>query len=171
MKTSLDFIKKAKNIKMLIMDVDGTLTDGKIYLGNQGEELKTFNVKDGLGIKLLEEYNISTALITGRKSKIVDLRARELGIKEVHQGIDSKIEVYNYLKKKYNIEDKEIAYVGDDINDFELLKKVGLSLTLNDAIPEVKEECDFISSKKGGEGAVREIIDYIIESKNISRVD
>lgn len=149
------------------MDVDGTLTDGKVYLGNNGEELKSFNVRDGLGIKLIAKHNIKTAIITGRESEIVANRAKELDIKEVYQGIDNKKRIYYDLKKKYNLLNKDIAYVGDDLNDLELLKVVGLSLTVNDAVKEVKKNCDFISSKNGGEGAVRDIIDLIIKSKKL----
>lgn len=166
MEISSDLVRKAQNIKMLVMDVDGTLTDGKIYLGNKGEELKSFHVRDGMGIKLLARYKIKIAIITGRESEIVVNRAKELDIKDVYQGIDNKKKVYQELKNKYNLFDQDIAYVGDDINDLELLKIVGLSLTVNDAVEEVKDNCDFISSKNGGEGAVREIIDLIIKFKN-----
>src|SRR5690554_1100387 len=116
-----------KKIRMLIMDVDGTLTDGKVYIGPSGEEFKAFNIQDGLGIKMLKEKGIIPAIITGRNSKIVDARAKELGIDEVYQGIEDKLEIYNLLKGKYGIFDEEVAYVGDDLNDLPIMDQVGLS--------------------------------------------
>ena len=155
-------IEKVKKIKMFIMDVDGTLTDGKIYLGNDGEEFKAFNVKDGLGINLLRKNGIIPVLITGRKSEIVRIRAGELGIKEVYQGIKDKFEVYNKLKEKYDLKDEEVSYIGDDLNDLNIMKEVGVSFTVNDGADILKKNCDYCSSKDGGNGAVREIIDLIL---------
>ncbi|MDI9478110.1 MAG: HAD-IIIA family hydrolase [Halanaerobiales bacterium] len=156
---------KMRKIKMLIMDVDGTLTDGKIYLGNDGEELKAFNVKDGLGINLLHKEGIIPAIITGRSSEIVNNRARELKIEEVHQGIKDKLEVYRYLKEKYGLQDEEIAYIGDDLNDLEIMEEAGVSFTVRDGALLLQERCDYCASKNGGEGAVREIIDLILLSR------
>lgn len=155
---------KMRKIKMLIMDVDGTLTDGKIYLGNDGEELKAFNVKDGLGINLLHQAGIITAIITGRRSEIVSIRARELGIGEVYQGVEDKLATYAQLKEQYGLEDEEIAYIGDDLNDLPIMEKAGLSFTVRDGARILQERCDYTASKNGGEGAVREIIDMILES-------
>ncbi len=149
-------------IKMFIMDVDGTLTDGKIYIGEKGELFKTFNVKDGLGIKLLLDASIVPVMITGRQSKILTIRAHELGVKEVYQNVNNKIKVYTYLKEKYSLEDYEIAFVGDDLNDLNLMKIVGLKLTVANAIQELIEISDYTSHLDGGNGAVRDIINKLL---------
>lgn len=161
---SEELLGKFKKIKMFIMDVDGTLTDGKIYLTNRGEEMKAFNVKDGLGINLLHKHGIIPVLITGRKSEIVNIRADELKIKEIYQGVKNKIQIYNQLKEKYCLNDEEISYIGDDFNDLSIMEEAGVSFTVNDSIEVLKEKCDYCSSKNGGEGAVREIIDLILKS-------
>jgi len=152
-------------IKLFIMDVDGTLTDGKIYTGNNGELFKAFNVKDGLGIKLLRENGIVPAIITGRTSDIVVARAKELGIEEVYQGISDKVEVFETLKDKYQLSNEQIAFVGDDLNDLELMKQVGLKLTVADAAEELFGLVDYTSYLDGGDGAVRDIIDKLLKNK------
>lgn len=150
------------------MDVDGTLTDGKIILGNNGEEFKCFNVKDGVGIKLAHEYGIITAIITGRKSNIVDIRSKELGIKEVHQGIENKIEKLYNLARRLQFNLSEVAYIGDDIYDIPVMKKVGIAFAVNNASELTKNVADYITNKKGGEGAVREVVDLILYAKKIN---
>ena len=159
-------IKKALQIKLFITDVDGVLTDGSLILGNSGEEFKSFNSQDGMGIKLLQQANIKTAIITGRKSKIVENRADELAINEVYQGIDDKIKIYNDLLAKYSLESNEVSYIGDDINDLPVLNKVGLSLSVKNGINKVKKNVDYVTDNKGGEGAVREAADLILNIKN-----
>jgi 3-deoxy-D-manno-octulosonate 8-phosphate phosphatase (KDO 8-P phosphatase) len=151
-----------KKVRMLIMDVDGTLTDGKVYIGPSGEEFKAFNIQDGLGIKMLKKRGIIPALITGRNSKIVDTRAKELGIDEVYQGIEDKLEIYNLLKGKYGISDEEVAYVGDDLNDLPIMNRVGLSCCVANAVDTVKSQVDLVTKRSGGEGAVREVIEMIL---------
>jgi 3-deoxy-D-manno-octulosonate 8-phosphate phosphatase (KDO 8-P phosphatase) len=154
-----------KEIKMFIMDVDGTLTDCKIHISNSGEIFKSFNVKDGLGIKKLQEKNIIPVIITGRKSEIVKNRAKELDIKEVYQGIKEKKEILKKLIKKYNITKDNVAYIGDDLNDLDIMKEVKFKFTVNNGIEELKKISDFISSKDGGEGAVREVVEYILYNR------
>ncbi|WP_035291738.1 HAD-IIIA family hydrolase [Clostridium sp. KNHs214] len=156
--------EKYKKIKMLIMDVDGTLTDGKIYIGASGEEFKAFNVKDGYGIKLLKLNGIIPAIITGRNSEFVLRRAEELGIEEVFQGIENKLQKYEELKMKYDLIDDEIAYIGDDINDYEILKKVGAKFAVANCVRNLKTIVDYVSVLNGGDGAVREIIDLILSN-------
>lgn len=153
---------KAKKVKLFIMDVDGTLTDGKIYIGPQGEVFKAFNTKDGLGIKRLREKGIIPVIITGRSSEIVVARAKELGIDEIYQGIKDKLEVYRHLVDKYKVNDEEVAFIGDDLNDLPLLNKVGLSFGVADAVEAVRAAVDYVTKQKGGEGAVREAIDLIL---------
>lgn len=127
-----------ENIKMLVMDVDGTLTDGKIYYGNDGELFKAFDVRDGYRLVKCGEYGIITAIITGKTSKIVEGRARDLKIKEVHQGVSNKIEVLKTLIEKYNLDKSQVAYIGDDVNDIECMQYCGFSACPADAIDEVK---------------------------------
>jgi len=153
---------KAKKVKLFIMDVDGTLTDGKIYIGPQGEVFKAFNTKDGLGIKRLREKGIIPVIITGRSSEIVVARAKELGIDEIYQGIKDKLAVYRHLVDKYKVNDEEVAFIGDDLNDLPLLNKVGLSFGVADAVEAVRAAVDYVTKQKGGEGAVREAIDLIL---------
>lgn len=154
---------KGKKIKMFIMDVDGTLTDGKVYIGPQGEIFKVFNIKDGLGIRLLIEKGIIPVIITGRNSEIVTARARELGIEEVYQGAKDKLEIYRKLKKKYGVNDEEVAFIGDDLNDLPLINAAGLSFAVADAMQAVREKVDYVTAHKGGEGAVREAIEMILQ--------
>lgn len=149
-------------IKILVMDVDGTLTDGKIYIGVEGEMIKAFNVKDGLGISKLRTKNIIPVIITGRESEILKRRSEELKITELYQGEDNKIDKLKELIERYECNFSEVAYVGDDENDLECMKVCGFTGCPADAVDSVKKEVDFICSSKGGEGAVREFIEQII---------
>lgn len=151
------------NIKLLIMDVDGTLTDGKIYISSQGEIMKAFSVKDGLGIVKLHSKGIIPVIITGRNSEIVTQRSRELNIQEVIQGVSNKVEIVKKMIKKYNCNVNEVAYIGDDENDIESMKICGIKGCPADAEKVIKEIADFISNCRGGEGAVREFIEYVID--------
>jgi 3-deoxy-D-manno-octulosonate 8-phosphate phosphatase (KDO 8-P phosphatase) len=158
--------EKITPIKLLILDVDGVLTDGKILYNDRGEELKAFNVRDGHGLKLLMRAGIGIALITGRKSKVVLHRARDLGIKNVYQRVTNKIEVYEKILKGKKLKDENVGFVGDDLVDIPVLKRVGFSAAVGDAIPEVREIADYVASKKGGEGAVREICELLLKVQN-----
>ena len=151
-------------IKYLVMDVDGTLTDGKIYMGNDGEVMKAFSIKDGCGIHdILIPAGITPVIITGRTSKIVENRCGEIGIQEIYQGISNKIE------KLLSITDdlSSVAYIGDDINDLSCMKPVkkagGKIGCPADAVMKVKDLADFVSTKNGGDGAVREFIEWLVE--------
>jgi 3-deoxy-D-manno-octulosonate 8-phosphate phosphatase (KDO 8-P phosphatase) len=157
---------QAEKIKLFITDVDGVLTDGRIVLGNDGEELKFFHVHDGLGIKLAQQAGIKTAIITGRESELVARRAGELEISEVHQNIKDKLEVFANLLAKYDISEENVAYIGDDLNDLPILKKVGLSLTVANGVQAVKDEVDYTTEKEGGQGAVREVIELILAAQD-----
>jgi len=154
--------KIKKEIKLFAMDVDGVLTDGGMYYSKEGEVLKKFNTKDGMGIELLRENNIIPVIITKENSKIVLRRAEKLKIKEVYIGVKNKLNIIEKLKEKYNLKYENIAYIGDDINDLPVLKKVGLSFAPSDSISEIKEIVNHVTLKKGGEGAVREAIDFIM---------
>jgi len=157
-------IDKAKRIKLVIFDVDGVLTDGSIILDNEVNEFKMFHVRDGHGIKMLNKAGIKVALITGRKSLVVERRAKELGITEVYQGVFKKSSVYESLLHKYNCIDEEVAFMGDDIVDIELLKRAGLSGVPSDADEGAKKWACFISTKEGGRGAAREFVELILKS-------
>ena len=151
-------------IKALIMDVDGTLTDGTIYLDNNGNEMKKFNVKDGYAINIiLPEYDIVPIVITGRRSEIVRKRCEELNIKKVVQGSINKVNDMKLILNDLSISMEETAYIGDDMNDIECMKLVGLCACPNDAVNEVKKICDIVAEKNGREGAVREIIEKIVQ--------
>ena len=150
-------------IKLVLLDVDGTLTDGGIYRGNNGEELKRFNVKDGYAIVNAQKLGIEFGIITGRKSELVEIRAKELKIKYLYQGISEKTVILEEIMKKDSLSKEEIAYMGDDLNDLLIMKQVGLSGTPKDAVDEVIQVADFVSKKNGGSGAVREFIEYILK--------
>ena len=149
-------------IKYLVMDVDGTLTDGKIYMGNDGEMMKAFNIKDGCGIHdIAIPLGITPVIITGRKSKILENRCVEIGIKDIYQGISNKVEKLKDVTKKF----ENVAYIGDDINDLLVMNEVkkggGVIGCPKDAVARVVEVADFVSSRNGGDGAVREFIEWL----------
>ncbi|OAS87732.1 MULTISPECIES: KdsC family phosphatase [Metabacillus] len=150
------------NIKLIVFDVDGVLTDGKLYIGSDREEYKAFHTQDGMGISLAHYAGIKTAIITGRTSESVLKRAEELKIDYVHQGIHEKLEVMEQIMNDLNITLEEVCYVGDDINDLPILQVVGFSAAPLDAVPIVKQHVQYISTETGGNGAVREIIDHIL---------
>ncbi|MBI5665200.1 MAG: HAD-IIIA family hydrolase [Nitrospirae bacterium] len=159
--------EKAKNIRLLVLDVDGVMTDGSIILDNEGNEFKRFHVRDGHGIKMIQKAGITVAIITGRKSKVVEIRAKELGIKEVHQKIFRKSEVFDRMLKKYSCENENVAFMGDDVVDRELLKRAGLAAAPSDAEEEAKELADIVTKRGGGRGAVREFTDFILKSSGL----
>ncbi len=142
------------------------LSDGQIRLGNAGEEFKSFHARDGLGIKLAQKAGIRVVLITGRKSEIVTLRAKELGIEDVYQGIDDKWRVMQSLMAKYHLKLEEIAYMGDDLNDLGIITRVGLGATVADGVPEVKKFAAFVAKANGGSGAMRELIELILKAQH-----
>lgn len=158
----------SKQIKYLVMDVDGTLTDGKIYMGNQGELMKAFNIKDGAGIHdILIPNGIMPVIITGRASDIVKRRCLELGITELYQGVSDKVSKLKEVMSEKQCGLESVAYIGDDINDirsmFLIKQSGGIVGCPADAVAEVKAISDFISSKNGGEGAVRDFTEYIVK--------
>lgn len=155
------------NIKLIILDVDGTLTDSKITLSSNGSEYKSFNVKDGMAIGQALKFNIDIAILTGRSSEIVEIRAKELGIIDVFQGLKTKKRKVLELTKSKKLKLEEVAFIGDDINDLEAMQIVGLKGCPSDACLEVKAIADIVSTQKGGEGAVREIIETILRNQGI----
>jgi 3-deoxy-D-manno-octulosonate 8-phosphate phosphatase (KDO 8-P phosphatase) len=160
----------AKGIKLLILDVDGVLTDGAIILDNEGNEYKSFNVRDGHGIKMLIHAGIHVAIITGRHSKVVERRAHELGITEVFQKCRDKRTAYRKLIEQYSLKDCEVAYIGDDIVDAPIMALAGLPVAVADATEDTKGYALLITKSRGGRGAVREVTDFILKSKGIWQV-
>lgn len=154
-------------IKMIIMDVDGVLTDGSITLSESGEELKTFNIKDGMGIVLALKAGIKIAFLSARYSKALALRAKEIGVTEIHHGSSKKISVVEKIMKDNSLKAEDIAYIGDDLNDIPAMKITGFPCAVGDAIKEVKDIAKYISGEKGGRGAVREIIEYILKKDGV----
>jgi len=150
-------------IKLVLLDVDGTLTDGGIYRGNNGEELKRFNVKDGYAIVNAQKLGIEFGIITGRKSELVEIRSNELKIKYLYQGISEKTVILEEIMQKTGLKKEEIAYMGDDLNDILIMKQSGLTGAPKDAADEVIQIVDFVSEKNGGSGAVREFIEHILK--------
>lgn len=162
---SEEIIEKAKKIKLLILDVDGVLTSGGIILDNQNNEFKIFNVRDGHGLVMLNKAGVNIAVITGRHSKALERRMKELAITEVHQGTREKLKIFNQLIAKYKLLSEEIAAMGDDIIDLSILSRVGFSISPKDAHEEVKKRVHYVTENKAGDGAVREICDIILKSK------
>ncbi len=163
--------EKAKNIKLMAFDVDGVFTDGSIIYDENGKETKVFNAKDGQGIVCVEKAGIITAIITARKNGTVEHRAKNLGITELHQGIKYKLPVLEEIIKKYNFTFENVSYMGDDLPDICILEKVGLACCPKDAVDEVKNICDFVSTKDGGRGAIRELCDFVLRSQNTEPLD
>jgi 3-deoxy-D-manno-octulosonate 8-phosphate phosphatase (KDO 8-P phosphatase) len=153
---------KARRIKLLLLDVDGVLTDGGIYIDDRGVETKRFDVRDGQGITLLQRAGIRVGIITGRSSKAVRYRARELGVKIVYQHVADKSQVYEKLKRKAGLDDSEIAYVGDDFGDLPVLRRVGFAIAVRDSWAGLKAEVDYVTRADGGRGAVREVVELLL---------
>ena len=153
---------KARAIRLLVLDVDGVLTDGRLYFSPGGEELKCFDVRDGYGLKALQRAGIAVALISGRRSAAVEARARELGIEHVHQGIEDKRAVFRDLLERLGIEAAAVACVGDDAPDVPLLEAAGLAVAVADAHESARAAADYVTSRQGGRGAVREVCDLLV---------
>ena len=157
--------KLLSQIRLFATDVDGVLTDGGMYYAESGDEWKKFNTRDGMGIKLLQRAGIITAIVTQERTKLVARRAEKLTIPELHQGVMDKLSLVRDMTARYGLTLSQVAYIGDDINDLETLKAVGFSATPADGMPQVAAAVDYICRKKGGEGAVREIIDMILDAQ------
>lgn len=154
---------------MLVLDVDGVLTDGSLYFDNMGNEMKVFSTRDGLGLRCLQLCGIEVALITGRQSEIVDLRAAQLGIRHVYQGRRDKLNALIQLLEKTGIDEQQVCYAGDDWIDLPVLERVGLAVTVADADKIVKDRVHWVTSGRGGKGAVREICDLILAAQGLDQ--
>jgi 3-deoxy-D-manno-octulosonate 8-phosphate phosphatase (KDO 8-P phosphatase) len=161
----MDNVTRAKKIKLLIFDVDGVLTSGQLVFSHEGEVLKKFHSQDGLGISLAHKAGIQTAIITGRKTAMVNLRGAELKIADIYQGAVNKVDALLALTTKYNLTLEQVGYVGDDLNDLPALVRVGLACAVANAVPEVKARAHVVAAREGGRGAVREIIEIILKAQ------
>lgn len=153
-------------VRLLILDVDGVLTDGKIIIDDQGYESKHFDVRDGHGLKVLMRYGINVALVTGRRSAVVEHRAKDLGIQEVYQGIWNKAEILDQILHKMNLHPHQVAYMGDDIVDIPIMRRVGLAVAVRDAAEDTKKVARYVTKKRGGRGAVREVCEIILKAQD-----
>ncbi len=158
-------IARARRIRLAIFDVDGVLTDGTIYLSERGEEMKAFNILDGLGLKMLSASGIVTALLSGRKSKMVALRAKEIGISHLLQGAGDKLETYQRLLRKLDIAEEETSFMGDDLPDLPLLRRCGLAFSVPNAPEIVRSHVHYITTTPGGQGAAREACEFLMRAR------
>jgi 3-deoxy-D-manno-octulosonate 8-phosphate phosphatase (KDO 8-P phosphatase) len=164
---SPEILSAARGVKLLLMDSDGVLTDGRLYFSAAGEALKVYDVKDGQGLVSWHSAGFISGIISGRNSPIVETRAKELGIKFVHQGVEDKIQAFlAILAEAYISDPAEVVYIGDDLGDITLMRKVGLAVAVGDAVGEVKKAAMYVTEAKGGRGAVRELTDLLLRAKN-----
>lgn len=158
-------VERAAQVRLMILDVDGVLTDGRLYYGPDGEALKAFHVRDGHGIKLLREAGIEVAILTARQSKIVAVRARELGVERVIQGAADKVAGFERVLADTGANEQQCGYVGDDWPDLAVLGRVGFAATVADAVPEVRAAAHWVAKAPGGNGAVRELAEFVLHAQ------
>ena len=166
--SSRQLLNRARGVAFLLLDVDGVLTDGKVTFTSDGHEVKSFDIQDGHGLKQLARAGVGIGLLSGRSSPILDRRAKELEIDEVHQGVADKLVFYEALIARRGLRDQEVAYVGDDTPDIPVLKRVGLAVAVRNAHATVKRSAHHVTAKRGGEGAVREITDLLLRARGLT---
>lgn len=164
--TPEDALQKARNVRLVVLDVDGVMTDGAVVLGAEPLQAAAFHVHDGTGVKYLHRAGIRTAIISGRRTEAVAHRARMLGIEEVVQGAKVKLEAYEAILERSGLEDAAVAYIGDDLPDIPVMRRAGLAVAVADAVPEVLREADLVTRKPGGRGAVRELAEFVLKAQN-----
>ncbi len=160
-----DLQARARQIELVIFDVDGVLTDGSLFLGDDGQEYKAFNSKDGHGMKMLQQAGVKIAVITGRTSDVVGIRMQSLGIEHVFQGIENKLEAYEELKRRLGLDDSQIAYVGDDVVDLPVMTRTGLAVCVADGHALVRRHAHWTTSHAGGRGAAREVCELLMDAR------
>ena len=160
-----DIQGKAQEIKLVVFDVDGVLTDGSLYLGDDGQEYKAFNSRDGHGMKMLQQSGVIIGIITGRTSEVVRIRMESLGVEHVYQGKLEKLPAFEELRDKLGLRDEQVAYVGDDVVDLPIMRRVGLAIAVNDAHPLVKQHSHWQTPNAGGRGAGRDVCEMIMEAQ------
>ncbi len=158
-------IARARRIRLAIFDVDGVLTDGTLQIGKHGEQIKAFNILDGLGLKMLAASGVGLALLSGRKSSVVALRAREIGIAHVLQGRSDKLESYHSLLRKLDLAEEETSFMGDDLPDLPVLRRCGLAFSVPDAPQIVRSHAHYVTENAGGGGAVREVCEFLMRAQ------
>jgi 3-deoxy-D-manno-octulosonate 8-phosphate phosphatase (KDO 8-P phosphatase) len=158
-------IEKIRQVRLLILDVDGILTTGALYYGTNGFAMRGFHIHDGMGIKLLQKAGIEVAIISSKKSDAVELRLKELGIKHAYLGYEDKLPAYEDLKQKLHLTDIECAYMGDDLPDLPVLRRAGFAITVPNASEIIQQHVDYVTRKKPGKGAVREVCEFILETQ------
>jgi 3-deoxy-D-manno-octulosonate 8-phosphate phosphatase (KDO 8-P phosphatase) len=158
-------LRKAVKIKLLLLDVDGVLTDGRIIIDDRGVETKQFHVRDGQGIALLKGAGIEIGFITGRSSAVVRHRAKDLGVGLVYQGVANKLACYEEIKRQQSLKDEQIAYVGDDMIDLPVLLRVGLAISVADGWSDLSAAVDYVTDSAGGQGAVREVAELLLKAQ------
>ncbi|ESQ11808.1 MAG TPA: 3-deoxy-manno-octulosonate-8-phosphatase KdsC [Chromatiaceae bacterium] len=160
-----DPIERAKPIQVVVFDVDGVLTDGSLFLGDDGQEYKAFNSRDGHGMVMLRQTGVTLAIITGRRSEVVRIRMQSLGVQHVFQGRRDKLPAYEHLKEKLGVNDVQVAYVGDDVVDLPVMSRVGLAVAVADAHPLVLEHAHWHTPHPGGRGAARDVCELIMRAQ------
>lgn len=163
--TAIPLSDTAARVRLLVLDVDGVLTDGRLYYGARGEALKAFHVRDGLGLKLLAAADIKVAVISGRRSSMTGRRCRELGIGHLLQGVEDKLAAFHRLRARLGVTSDACACVGDDLPDVPLMREVGLSFAVADAHPQARNAAHLVTRLPGGRGAVREVCDYLLDAR------
>lgn len=161
----IDVTERAKRVRLVIFDVDGVLTDGSLFLGDDGQEYKAFHSRDGHGMTMLRQSGVTLAIITGRRSEVVRIRMESLGIAHVYQGYRDKLPAYRDIKETLGLEDAAVAYVGDDVVDLPVMRQVGLAIAVADAHPLVVEHCHWQTGAPGGRGAGREVCELIMRAQ------
>ena len=165
MTLSPELYARAQGIRLLVLDVDGVLTDGRLYYGANGEELKAFHIHDGLGLKLLHGSGVEVAIVTGRKSRAVELRAENLGLLHVFQGVSDKLAVFEQLLASFSLKAAAVAAIGDDLPDLPVLRRAGFAACVPEAIAPVRGHAHYITDRAGGSGAVREVCDLLMTAQ------
>ena len=162
-----DILEKAKNIELVIFDIDGVMTDGGLYFDNNGEEYKAFNSLDGHGLRMLQECGVKVAVITGRQSELVKHRMHDLGVNLLYQGYRDKTPAFEKLLKEVQLEKDQITYVGDDVVDLPIMSQLNFAIAVQNAHPFVKQHAHWITERSGGRGAVRDVCEFILEAKGM----
>ena len=163
----MDLLEKAKNIELVVFDVDGVMTDGGLFFGDDGQEYKAFHSKDGHGMRMLHEAGIRSAIITGRQSNVVEHRMKDIGVNLLYQGYRDKTPAFDALLEETGFSIEQIAFVGDDVVDLPVMTRVGLAIAVQDSHPYVKQHAHWITPRDGGRGAVRDVCEFLLEARGV----
>lgn len=164
--TDQNLLDRLQKIKVFLVDIDGVLTDGRIIYGDHGDELKFFDVQDGFGLTLLKRVGFPVVIVSGKKSRINDRRAKELQVDKIYQKAIDKLKVYEKILKQYRVTDDQVLYIGDDLIDLPLLRRVGFAASVPNGVAEAREVAHYVTKRSGGRGAVREVIDMLLKAQD-----